>query len=62
MKGLICDICGKKFETLGGYGVEDWWVCLKCFSKADACSELHDRWPNEEDFIQIKEEIRSCGR
>jgi hypothetical protein len=48
MKKLRCDVCGKRYETLGGYGDSaplGWWICLKCFGKADAIAEREDRWP-----------------
>jgi hypothetical protein len=42
-KKLICDVCGKGFGTLGSYGDDHWWVCLKCFEKADALAALDER-------------------
>lgn len=53
---LRCDVCGKPQPSLGGYGpgCEGWWVCLKCFGKADAIAEKQDRWPNASDFQALK--------
>jgi hypothetical protein len=61
---LKCDICGKYYKTLGGYTEpavapgEDWWVCLKCFEKADAMAEKEDCWPNEVHFRRLQEQVQ----
>jgi hypothetical protein len=56
-KKLTCDVCEKPFDTLGSYGggdAEEWWVCFKCFEKADAIAEKEDRWPDAGDFARLK--------
>jgi hypothetical protein len=56
MKKLRCDVCGKLYETLGGYGDSappGWWICLKCFAKADAIAKREDRWPEPRDFEKV---------
>jgi hypothetical protein len=58
---LACDICGKLYGVLGSYGDHDdggWWVCLKCFAKADELAEKEDRWPNARDFERLKDGMR----
>jgi hypothetical protein len=60
---LYCDICGKGKSTLGsyGYGGEDarqWWICLPCFGRADKLARRADRWPDERDYIKLKERYR----
>jgi hypothetical protein len=60
-KKLTCDICGKLYETLGSYGNhtdDEWWMCLKCFGKADELAAKEDRWPDARDFKTVKEEMR----
>lgn len=58
---LKCDLCGKLHATLGGYeddgGSHDgsWWVCLKCFAKADKLAAKDDRWPDARDFRMISD-------
>jgi hypothetical protein len=54
MNKLICDICGKAHETLGSYGDDNWWICLKCFEEADALAAEEDRWPDERDFKSLQ--------
>ena len=51
---MMCDICGKGFETLGSYGDDKWWICLECFDKADKRAALEDRWPDSRDFLHLK--------
>lgn len=53
---LTCDVCGHLYQTLGVYGdTEDWFVCLECFSKADAMAAKEDRWPDSKDFARLRE-------
>lgn len=52
---LICDVCGKGFDTLSIYSDERWAVCLHCFDKADARAVAQDRWPDARDFRALKE-------
>ena len=59
MPKMICDICGKAFPTLGRYGDDKWWVCLKCFDKADAMASACDRWPDARDFEKLKQKSRA---
>ena len=52
---LSCDVCGKFCKTLGCYDDSGkWWICLRCFSKADAMAEREDRWPDETDVARLK--------
>lgn len=52
---LACDVCGTLHATLGSYDDENkWFVCFRCFEKADAVAEKEDRWPNGNDFAQLK--------
>lgn len=54
---MNCDICGKKFKTLGNYGDGDkWWICLKCFDKADTRAFRDDRWPDARDFEYLRDQ------
>jgi hypothetical protein len=60
---LTCDVCGKPHATLGSYGDRDsesqmWWMCLKCFGKADDLAAKQDRWPDARDFKAVKEAMR----
>ena len=57
---VVCDVCGKGFATLGCYGEEKekgkmWWLCFKCFNKADERSALEDEWPDARDYQHLKE-------
>jgi hypothetical protein len=52
---LPCDVCGKLSNTLGRYSENSkWWVCHRCFEKADAIAEKADRWPDDNDFAQLR--------
>jgi recombinational DNA repair protein (RecF pathway) len=55
---LICDVCGKSHESLGSYTGSEWFVCLRCFAKIDAMAAKENRWPNHQDFIQLKQAMR----
>jgi hypothetical protein len=56
-KKLACDVCGKFYESLGSYDdIGDWWVCWRCFEKADVMAAREDRWPEAKDFTQLKGE------
>lgn len=64
MTKIPCNICGKKFATLGSYGDEinpttgqRWWLCLQCFEKADALAALENRWPDARDFRHLKTKL-----
>jgi hypothetical protein len=48
---LICDICGKRYDSLGKY--ESWLICLRCYNNADVMAYREDRWPNETDFAAL---------
>lgn len=54
---LKCDVCDKLYPTLGNYGDKEWWLCLKCFAKADALAAKDDRWPDERDFQIVKSKM-----
>jgi hypothetical protein len=51
---LKCDVCEKLYTTLGNYGDKEWWLCFKCFAKADALAAKANRWPDERDFRMVK--------
>jgi hypothetical protein len=54
---LTCDVCGKRYETLGSYSNDDvpwWWICGRCFTKADVIAASEDRWPDAKDFARLK--------
>lgn len=56
---LACSICEKGFATLGCYNDGGgWWLCNKCFSKADALAARDDRWPDARDYIRLRETLR----
>jgi hypothetical protein len=57
MKKLACDACGRLYETLGSYGDDRWFVCLRCFEKADAMAAKEDRWPSGRDFARLKHDL-----
>jgi hypothetical protein len=57
---LLCDCCGKKFETLGSYGDRNWWVCDRCFDQADLLAARDDRWPDKRDFSLVR--ARQLGK
>lgn len=61
IRKLTCDVCAKLCATLGSYGDRydgEWWVCLRCFAKADELAAKADRWPDARDFKTVKEEMR----
>lgn len=53
-KKPACDVCGKRFDTLGSYGDDEWWVCMNCFDTADAIASLGHKWPDGETFAALK--------
>jgi hypothetical protein len=59
---MKCDACGKLYEVLGRYGDCDWWVCWRCFDKADRLSYEEDRWPDIRDFEAVKKLATSLER
>ena len=54
MKKLACDACGKPQKTLCTYDDFRWFVCMRCFEKADAMAAKEDRWPNHQDIVRLK--------
>lgn len=65
---MKCDICRKSYESLGSYSDEKgpgyngrWWMCNKCFEKADELAAKNDRWPDARDFKKVRGKMRGSN-
>jgi hypothetical protein len=55
---LRCDVCDKPKQVLACYTEsQKWWVCDRCFFKADLIAATEagrdNRWPCDEDFARL---------